>query len=188
MIGGGATGAGVAWDRATRLRRHPGRSPGLAEDERPLPRAVAFGWRCGQGPPAAREVHRREPHPAPVAADCIEDTGGLFVRPRPGTTRLRRPASRRAARHRRRLRGDPRRRHARARATPKPEDLARVQGAQHQHRRVEDGVGDGSRVQQRGGRILPTTPSPPSIARATRSPAPVCATRAPARRSTSTRA
>ena len=82
VIGGGATGAGVAWDASLRgldvilvdrldlAEGTSGRFHGLLH---------SGGTLRGQGPARRARVHRREPHPAPVAADCIEDTGGLFV-------------------------------------------------------------------------------------------------------------
>ena len=67
VIGGGATGAGVAWDAALRgfdvdprRPRRPGRG-----HERALPRAAALGRALrGQGPARGRGVHRRERDPA----------------------------------------------------------------------------------------------------------------------------
>ena len=88
VIGGGATGAGVAWDASLRgldvmlvdrldlAEGTSGRFHGLLHSggatwsrTRPLPRECI----------AENRILRR------VAADCIEDTGGLFVTT-PGTT------------------------------------------------------------------------------------------------------
>ena len=83
VIGGGATGAGVAWDAALRGfdvvlvdRARPRRG-----HERPLPRPAALGRALrGQGPASRpRSASRRTRSSGACVPDCIEDTGGLFV-------------------------------------------------------------------------------------------------------------
>ncbi|MGH2915973.1 MAG: anaerobic glycerol-3-phosphate dehydrogenase subunit GlpA [Solirubrobacteraceae bacterium] len=82
VIGGGATGAGVAWDAALRgldvvlVDRHDlaqgtsGRFHGLLH---------SGGRYAVKDPAAARECIAENRILRRVAADCIEDTGGLFV-------------------------------------------------------------------------------------------------------------
>ncbi|MHB1571461.1 MAG: anaerobic glycerol-3-phosphate dehydrogenase subunit A, partial [Solirubrobacteraceae bacterium] len=82
VIGGGATGAGVAWDAALRgldvvlVDRHDlaqgtsGRFHGLLH---------SGGRYVVKDPQAARECIAENRILRRVAADCIEDTGGLFV-------------------------------------------------------------------------------------------------------------
>ncbi|MGH2873104.1 MAG: FAD-dependent oxidoreductase, partial [Solirubrobacteraceae bacterium] len=82
VIGGGATGAGVAWDAALRgldvvlVDRHDlaegtsGRFHGLLH---------SGGRYAVKDPAAARECLAENRILRRVAADCIEDTGGLFV-------------------------------------------------------------------------------------------------------------
>ena len=91
VIGGGATGAGVAWDAALRGydvvlvdRARPGRG-----DERALPRSAALGRPLrGQGPARGRGVHRREPHPqGDHAATRSRTSAGSSSPPRSTTPR-----------------------------------------------------------------------------------------------------
>src|ERR1700724_2031255 len=82
VIGGGATGAGVAWDAALRgfdvvlVDRHDlaqgtsGRFHGLLH---------SGGRYAVKDPRAAEECIAENRILRRVAADCIEDTGGLFV-------------------------------------------------------------------------------------------------------------
>jgi glycerol-3-phosphate dehydrogenase len=82
VIGGGATGAGVAWDAALRgldvvlVERGDlgtgtsGRFHGLVH---------SGGRYAVKDPPAADECARENVIVRRVAADCIEDTGGFFV-------------------------------------------------------------------------------------------------------------
>src|ERR1700753_352096 len=82
VIGGGATGTGVAWDAALRgydivlVDRHDlaegtsGRFHGMLH---------SGGRDAVQGPRAARECIAENRILRRVAADCIEDTGGMFV-------------------------------------------------------------------------------------------------------------
>src|SRR6476469_5340974 len=82
VIGGGATGAGVAWDaalrgydvilvdRADRGEGTSGRFHGLLH---------SGGRYVVKDPVAARECVVENPIVRRIAADCVEDTGGLFV-------------------------------------------------------------------------------------------------------------
>jgi glycerol-3-phosphate dehydrogenase len=82
VIGGGATGAGVAWDAALRgldvvlADRHDlgsgtsGRFHGLVH---------SGGRYAVKDPDAAKECAHENGIVRRIAADCIEDTGGLFV-------------------------------------------------------------------------------------------------------------
>src|SRR5438309_6748121 len=82
VIGGGATGAGVAWDAALRgfdvvlvdradlAEGTSGRFHGLLH---------SGGRDAVKDPPAAEERIRENRILRRVAADCIEDTGGLSV-------------------------------------------------------------------------------------------------------------
>jgi glycerol-3-phosphate dehydrogenase len=82
VIGGGATGAGVAWDAALRgldvvlADRHDlasgtsGRFHGLVH---------SGGRYAVKDPDAAKECAHENVIVREVAADCVEDTGGLFV-------------------------------------------------------------------------------------------------------------
>src|SRR6516225_9947774 len=82
VIGGGATGAGVAWDAALRgldvvlvergdlATGTSGRFHGLLH---------SGGRYAVKDPSAADECARENTIVRHVAADCIEDTGGLFV-------------------------------------------------------------------------------------------------------------
>src|ERR1700761_2551210 len=82
VIGGGATGAGIAWDAALRgfdvilADRHDlaegtsGRFHGLLH---------SGGRYAVKDPNAARECIGENRIIRRVAADCVEDTGGLFV-------------------------------------------------------------------------------------------------------------
>jgi glycerol-3-phosphate dehydrogenase len=82
VIGGGATGAGVAWDAALRgldvvlvergdlATGTSGRFHGLVH---------SGGRYVVKDPSAADECARENPVFRHVAADCVEDTGGLFV-------------------------------------------------------------------------------------------------------------
>jgi glycerol-3-phosphate dehydrogenase len=82
VIGGGATGAGVAWDAALRgldvvlADRHDlgsgtsGRFHGLVH---------SGGRYAVKDPNAARECAHENGIVRAIAADCVEDTGGLFV-------------------------------------------------------------------------------------------------------------
>jgi glycerol-3-phosphate dehydrogenase len=82
VIGGGATGAGVAWDAALRglevilvdrldlAEGTSGRFHGLVH---------SGGRYVVKDPPAARECMGENRILRRIAADCIEDTGGLFV-------------------------------------------------------------------------------------------------------------
>src|ERR1700758_4043480 len=82
VIGGGATGAGIAWDAALRgfdvvlADRHDlaqgtsGRFHGLLH---------SGGRYVVKDPMAARECYAENIVLRRIAADCIEDTGGLFV-------------------------------------------------------------------------------------------------------------
>src|ERR1700744_1857194 len=82
VIGGGATGAGVAWDAALRgldvvlVDRFD-----LAEGtSRRFHGLLHSGGRYAvKAPAAARECVAENRILRRVAADCIEDTGGLFV-------------------------------------------------------------------------------------------------------------
>ena len=88
VIGGGATGAGVAWDASLRgldvilvdrldlAEGTSGRFHGLLH---------SGGRYVVKDAPAARECIAENRILRRVAADCIEDTGGLFVTT-PGTT------------------------------------------------------------------------------------------------------
>ena len=82
VIGGGATGAGVAWDAALRgfdvilvdradlAEGTSGRFHGLLH---------SGGRYAVKDPDAARECIEENVILRRIAADCIEDTGGLFV-------------------------------------------------------------------------------------------------------------
>src|SRR5271154_7532515 len=82
VIGGGATGAGVAWDAALRgydvvlvdrfdlAEGTAGRFHGLLH---------SGGRYAVKDPQAARECIGENIILRRIAADCIEDTGGLFV-------------------------------------------------------------------------------------------------------------
>src|SRR5215469_18825702 len=82
VIGGGATGAGVAWDASLRgldvvlVERHDlatgtsGRFHGLLH---------SGGRYAVKDPNAADECARENPIIQDVAADAVENTGGLFV-------------------------------------------------------------------------------------------------------------
>ena len=192
VIGGGATGAGVAWDAALRgydvvlvdrvdlAEGTSGRFHGLLH---------SGGRYAVKDPHAAEECVGENRILRNVAADCIEDTGGFFV-----TTPWDDPAyaDKFAAglpRHRRRLRGDRPAPGAARGAAPEPEHLARVPRAGRQHRRVEDRVGAGARRPgaRRARAPLPRGGRDPSRRRPA-SPARGCAATPPARRSTSRRA
>ena len=83
VVGGGSTGAGVVrdaamrgFDGARRARRRPG-----DRDDRSFPRAPPLGRslrREGSGR-SPRECVVENPIVRRIAADCVEDTGGLFV-------------------------------------------------------------------------------------------------------------
>ena len=113
VIGGGATGAGVAWDAALRgfdvvlvdrrdlAEGTSGRFHGLLHSGRAL---------RGQGSARRRGVHRREPDPAP-GRRRLRRGHGRPVRHHPvGRPRLRRRVRPGLPGDRRRLRGDQRRR------------------------------------------------------------------------------
>ena len=94
VIGGGATGAGVAWDASLRgldvilvdrldlAEGTSGRFHGLLH---------SGGRYVVKDPPAALECIVENRILRRVAADCIEDTGGLFVTTPMGRPRVRRP-------------------------------------------------------------------------------------------------
>ena len=192
VIGGGATGTGVAWDAALRgfdvvlvdradlAEGTSGRFHGLLH---------SGGRYAVKDPHAAEECVAENAILREVAADCIEDTGGFFVTTPVRRPRLRRPLRRGLPGHGRAVRGDRSGAGAARGAAAAPRDLARLPRARRQHRRVEDGLGDGARraAARRARAHLPRARSP-CTATATRSRARACATSAPARRPTSRRA
>ena len=143
VIGGGATGAGVAWDAALRgfdvvlvergdlAEGTSGRFHGLLHSGgRYVVKDAVAADECVVENAILREV----------IPDCIEDTGGLFVTtpdddPAYGDDFLAGCAKAEAARG-----GDRRRRGAAARAAAEPGHQARVHRARRVDRRVEDGL------------------------------------------------
>ncbi len=109
VIGGGATGAGVAWDAALRgydvvlvdrldlAEGTSGRFHGLLH---------SGGRYAVKDPHAAEECIAENRILRNIAADCIEDTGGFFVTTPFDDPAYARQVHRRLPRDRRRLRGD----------------------------------------------------------------------------------
>ena len=148
VIGGGATGAGVAWDAALRgldvvlvdradlAEGTSGRFHGLLH---------SGGRYAVKDPRRGRSASPRTAILRRIAADCVEDTGGLFV-----TTPFDDPAyADRFARAAGRPASTARRSTAGAGAAQEPRLNPRISRAfrvpGRQHRRLEDGVGDGPR-------------------------------------------
>ena len=124
VIGGGATGAGVAWDAALRGfdvvlvdRARPGRG-----HQRPLPRPAALRRALrGQGPARRRGVRRREPRSCGGSPPTASRTPAACSSPRRATTPPTRDEFAQGCRDdRRRLRGDRAGRGAAPRAAAQP--------------------------------------------------------------------
>ena len=188
VIGGGATGAGVAWDaslrgldvvlvdRADLAEGTSGRFHGLLH---------SGGRYAVKDPRAAEECIAENRILRKVAAGLHRGHRRASSSPRRGRPRVRRQVRRRVPRHRRRLRGDRPGAGAARGAAAAPGHLAGVPRPRREHRGLEDRVGDGPR-RPAAGRADPPLPRcrrHPSRA-ATRSPAPGCAAPPPARRST----
>ena len=141
VIGGGATGAGVAWDAALRgfdvvlvdradlAEGTSGRFHGLLH---------SGGRYVVKDPVAAEECVAENAILRRVIPDCIEDTGGLFVTTPDDDPAYGDRVSRRLSRLRPSRRGDRRRGGAAARAAPEPRHPARVRRARRVDRRMED--------------------------------------------------
>ena len=189
VIGGGATGAGVAWDAALRgydvvvvdradlAEGTSGRFHGLLH---------SGGRYAVKDPRAAEECIGENRILKRIAADCDRGHRRVLRHHAVGRPRVRRHIREGVPRHRRRLRGDRSGAGASRGAAAEPGHLARVPRPRRQHRRVEDRVGDGPRDPgaRRAGAALPRG-GRRSIAAATRSPERGCAARHRARRSTS---
>ena len=148
VIGGGATGAGVAWDASLRgldvmlvdrldlAEGTSGRFHGLVH---------SGGRYAVKDAPAARECIAENRILRRVAADCIEDTGGLFVTT-PWDDAAYADRFAQACRDTdvdceeipvaQALHDEP---------GLNPQDLSRLPGSGREHRHLEDGLGDGPR-------------------------------------------
>ena len=143
VIGGGATGAGVAWDAALRGfdvvlvdRARPRRG-----HERPLPRAAALGRPLrGQGSGGRRGVRGRERDPAPGHPRLHRGHRRAVRHHARRRPRLRRPLPGGLPRRRAAGRGDRRRRGAAHGAAAQPRHQARVHRPRRVDRRLEDGL------------------------------------------------
>ena len=192
VIGGGATGTGVAWDAALRgfdvilvdradlAEGTSGRFHGLLH---------SGGRYAVKDPHAAEECIAENVILRKVAADCIEDTGGFFV-----TTPFDDPAYADRFAEGCRATGvpceeiDPAPGAARG-AAPEPRDLARASACPTATSRCGRWCGRWRAARSSAApACCPTTARSPSTATATRSRARACATSAPARRPTSRRA
>ncbi len=145
VIGGGATGTGVAWDAALRgydvvlvdrrdlAEGTSGRFHGLLH---------SGGRYAVKDPRAAVECIEREPDPASRGRGLHRGHRRAVRDHARRRLRLRRSLRPGLRRHRRGLRGDQHRRGARLRAPGAPRDLPGLPRPRRQHRCVEDGVGD----------------------------------------------